>query len=734
MLLIPAIDLKDGHCVRLQQGDMEDATTFGEDPAAMARALARSRRAAPAPGRPERRLRRQAEERSRHQGHPAARWATRFRCNSAAASATSTPSSATSTTGCSYVIIGTAAVKNPGFLQDACSAFGGHIIVGLDAKDGKVATDGWSKLTGHEVIDLAQEVRRLRRRIASSTPTSAATACCRGINIEATVKLAQALSIPVIASGGLSNMADIESAVRRRGRRHRRRDLRPQHLQRRAGLRGCASACRFARRRRLSGRAAYPHSEDMAAASIEFRGRPAVRLDLPDGSSCTIALHGGHVLSWITANGWLSGSISAPRPASKAELRSAAACRSAGRNSISAARCPSTGLRATMAWQLADSGTVESGDGCTVALLLRDTEATRAIWPHAFTARLTVKLAPWSLHVALDIENTGNGPLSFTAALHTYCAWTTSPQRRCKASQGARRWDAVRDVHENDTAAAAAFRRRVRQRLCRRPPRRLRLVQPTGATRDLPKRQLHARPWSGTRAPSSSASLADMPDDGWRHMLCVEAARIDEPVLLAPRRLRGRAGSSLTVESELHCFYPMLAKRIIPCLDVTGGRVVKGVNFLELRDAGDPVEIAARYNAQGADELTFLDITATSDGRDLILPIIEAVASQVFIPLTVGGGVRTVEDVRRLLNAGADKTSFNSAAIANPQVIEDASGKYGAQCIVVAIDAKRRDGRRRRRPRRRAGTSTATAAARTPASMRWSGPPRWRAAAPARFC
>ena len=134
----------------------------------------------------------------------------------------------------------------------------------------------------------------------------------------------------------------------------------------------------------------------------------------------------------------------------------------------------------------------------------------------------------------------------------------------------------------------------------------------------------------------------------------------------------------------------MLAKRIIPCLDVTGGRVVKGINFVELRDAGDPVEIAARYNLQGADELTFLDITATSDGRDLILPIIEAVASQVFIPLTVGGGVRTVADVRRLLNAGADKTSFNSAAIANPQVIAQASAKYGAQCIVVAIDAKKR--------------------------------------------
>ena len=134
----------------------------------------------------------------------------------------------------------------------------------------------------------------------------------------------------------------------------------------------------------------------------------------------------------------------------------------------------------------------------------------------------------------------------------------------------------------------------------------------------------------------------------------------------------------------------MLAKRIIPCLDVTGGRVVKGVNFVELRDAGDPVEIAARYNEQGADEITFLDITATSDGRDLILQIIEDVASQVFIPLTVGGGVRTVEDVRRLLNAGADKTSFNSAAIANPRVIRETSERYGSQCIVVAIDATRR--------------------------------------------
>ncbi len=132
-----------------------------------------------------------------------------------------------------------------------------------------------------------------------------------------------------------------------------------------------------------------------------------------------------------------------------------------------------------------------------------------------------------------------------------------------------------------------------------------------------------------------------------------------------------------------------LAKRIIPCLDVTAGRVVKGVNFVELRDAGDPVEIARRYDEQGADELTFLDITATSDERDLILHIIEAVASQVFIPLTVGGGVRVVDDVRRLLNAGADKISINTSAVTNPQLVADAADKYGSQCIVVAIDAKR---------------------------------------------
>jgi imidazole glycerol-phosphate synthase subunit HisF len=135
-----------------------------------------------------------------------------------------------------------------------------------------------------------------------------------------------------------------------------------------------------------------------------------------------------------------------------------------------------------------------------------------------------------------------------------------------------------------------------------------------------------------------------------------------------------------------------LAKRVIPCLDVTAGRVVKGVNFVGLRDAGDPVEIAARYDEQGADELCFLDITASSDERDIIVHVIEAVAERVFIPLTVGGGVRKVEDVRRLLNAGADKVSINTAAVQNPELVRQASDRVGNQCIVVAIDAKRRSG------------------------------------------
>lgn len=140
--------------------------------------------------------------------------------------------------------------------------------------------------------------------------------------------------------------------------------------------------------------------------------------------------------------------------------------------------------------------------------------------------------------------------------------------------------------------------------------------------------------------------------------------------------------SAAAYPSDLTC-------RIIPCLDVNAGRVVKGVNFVSLADAGDPVEIARRYNEQGADELTFLDITASSDARDLILPVIEQVAEQVFIPLTVGGGVRKVADIRRLLNAGADKVSINTSAVTNPGLVEEAAGYYGSQCIVVAVDAKR---------------------------------------------
>ncbi len=131
-----------------------------------------------------------------------------------------------------------------------------------------------------------------------------------------------------------------------------------------------------------------------------------------------------------------------------------------------------------------------------------------------------------------------------------------------------------------------------------------------------------------------------------------------------------------------------LAKRIIPCLDVDNGRVVKGVQFVDIRDAGDPVEVAKRYNEQGADEITFLDIKATHDNRGTMVDVVEAVASQVFIPLTVGGGIRTVEDIRQMLNAGADKVGINSAAVSNPEFVRQATQKFGSQCIVVAIDAK----------------------------------------------
>ncbi|WP_446221235.1 imidazole glycerol phosphate synthase subunit HisF [Moraxella marmotae] len=133
----------------------------------------------------------------------------------------------------------------------------------------------------------------------------------------------------------------------------------------------------------------------------------------------------------------------------------------------------------------------------------------------------------------------------------------------------------------------------------------------------------------------------------------------------------------------------MLAKRLIPCLDVENGRVVKGVNFVDIKDAGDPVEVSKRYNEQGADEITFLDITATSDGRETTYHMVEKIARSIFIPLTVGGGVRKIDDIRNLLNAGADKVGINSAAITNPDLVNDAAARFGSQCVVVSIDAKR---------------------------------------------
>src|SRR5690606_17975083 len=157
---------------------------------------------------------------------------------------------------------------------------------------------------------------------------------------------------------------------------------------------------------------------------------------------------------------------------------------------------------------------------------------------------------------------------------------------------------------------------------------------------------------------------------------------------ISPKPRRAPTNSRRANENRQRIGNALLTKRIIPCLDVTAGRVVKGVNFVSLRDAGDPVEIARRYDEQGADEITFLDITASSDERDIILQVIERVADQVFIPLTVGGGVRRVEDVRRLLNSGADKVSINTAGIQNPRFIADAAEHYGSQCIVAAIDAK----------------------------------------------
>lgn len=173
-----------------------------------------------------------------------------------------------------------------------------------------------------------------------------------------------------------------------------------------------------------------------------------------------------------------------------------------------------------------------------------------------------------------------------------------------------------------------------------------------------------------------------------------------------------------------------LAKRIIPCLDVDAGRVVKGVNFVGIRDAGDPVEIAQRYNQQGADEITFLDITASHEDRATTVDMVERIAGEVFIPLTVGGGIRTCDDIRTMLNAGADKVSINTAAVTNPEFVREAAERFGSQCIVVAIDAKKC----LRKASLTAGRFSPTAAVAPPAWMRWSGPRKWSSLAQASCC
>ncbi len=173
----------------------------------------------------------------------------------------------------------------------------------------------------------------------------------------------------------------------------------------------------------------------------------------------------------------------------------------------------------------------------------------------------------------------------------------------------------------------------------------------------------------------------------------------------------------------------MKVARVIPCLDVTDGRVVKGTNFVDLRDAGDPVELAARYDLEGADELVFLDITASSDNRDTTVEMVRRVADEVYIPFTVGGGIRTLEDARRMLRAGADKVSVNTAAVERPELITEIATEFGAQCVVCAIDAKQRASERQA-----AGRCTSTAVARRPESMRSSGRRRRCAVVPARSC
>jgi glucose-6-phosphate 1-epimerase len=267
----------------------------------------------------------------------------------------------------------------------------------------------------------------------------------------------------------------------------------------------------------------------MSIKEIVFRGQPALHLGLPDGSACTVARHGAHLLSWTTADGLERLYLS-----SEARFDGHSAIR--GGVPIcwpqfnQRGPLPKHGFVRNFAWQA--EAPAAGGRGDTVVLSLRDDEATRAIWPHAFHARVAVTLAPHSLRIALMIDNTGRGPWSFAAALHSYLRVDDIADVALEGLQGANRWDAVHDDRHVDLAPALRFGSEF-DSVYAAPARPLRLVQPSG-TLEIAQSASCTETVVWNPGPALSAQLADLPDDGWRHMLCVEAARIDEPVLLAP--------------------------------------------------------------------------------------------------------------------------------------------------------------------------------------------------------
>ena len=270
----------------------------------------------------------------------------------------------------------------------------------------------------------------------------------------------------------------------------------------------------------------------MTSSALDFRGQPAVRLALPDGGSCTVALHGAHVLSWITADG-----VERLYLSPEARFDGQSAIRGGvpvcwpqfnQRGSL-----PKHGFARNLPWTA--EAPEATGRRDTVVLTLRDSAATRALWPHAFRARLAVTLAPRALRIALTIDNSGSGPLSFAAALHSYLRVDDVTVARLEGLQGANRWDAVRDDRHVDMAPAQGFGSEF-DSVYAAPARPLRLVQPSG-TLEISQSASCTETVVWNPGPQLSAKLDDLPDDGWRHMLCVEAARIDEPVLLAPGAL-----------------------------------------------------------------------------------------------------------------------------------------------------------------------------------------------------